>query len=151
MLDADRLAIAAGPPRANDASIGGCEDRRAVAGAEIHALVHAGVTQDRMAALAEGRSHTAWNRTLEHAARLADAGRLEPLRSPAIFPLHQLDVVAARSIEAGIEQLAGFRLAGRGAAILADGVELVDGAARSEERRVGHECVSACRSRWATN
>src|SRR3546814_2678852 len=94
MLEADLLAIAAGPPRANDASIGGCEDRRAVAGAEIHALVHAGVTQDRMAALAEGRSHTAWNRTLEHAARIAVAGRLEPLRSPAIFPLHQLDVVA---------------------------------------------------------
>src|SRR3546814_11143988 len=91
----------------------------------FRSLVHAGVTQDRMAALAEGRSHTAWNRTLEHAARLADPGRLEPLRSPAIFPLHQLDVVAARSIEAGIEQLAGFRLAGRGSAMLDDDVELV--------------------------
>src|SRR3546814_9419683 len=30
MLDADLLAIAAGPPRANAASIGGCEERRAV-------------------------------------------------------------------------------------------------------------------------
>src|SRR3546814_14280236 len=115
--------------------MGGCEDRRAVAGAEIHALGHAGVTQDRMAALAEGRSHTAWNRTLEHAARLADAGRLEPLRSPAIFPLHQLDVVADRSIEAGREPLAGFRLAGRGAAQL-DQPRVVKG--KSVSGRVEH-------------
>src|SRR3546814_10933567 len=108
MLDADLLAIAAGPPRANDASIGGCEDRRAVAGAEIHALVHAGVTQDRLAALAEGRSHTAWNRTLEHAARLSDAGRLQPLPSPAIFPLHPHRRVPRRSHQAGNRAITRF-------------------------------------------
>src|SRR3546814_16053567 len=91
----------------------------------FRSLVHAGVTQDRMAALAERRSHTAWNRTLEHAARLADAVRLEPLRSTAIFPLHQLNVFAAPSIEAGLEQLAGLRLAGRGAALPDDDVYII--------------------------
>src|SRR3546814_16745220 len=32
---------------------------------------------------------------------------------------------------------------------LREGVELNDGRTRSEERRVGTECVSTCRSRWS--
>src|SRR3546814_14457624 len=30
-----------------------------------------------------------------------------------------------------------------------DGIEMFGGRARSEERRVGKECVSTCRSRWS--
>src|SRR3546814_16113769 len=33
---------------------------------------------------------------------------------------------------------------------LHDGIRLAAGARRSEERRVGKECVSTCRSRWST-
>src|SRR3546814_14365342 len=83
MLDADLLAIAAGPPRANDASIGGCEDRRAVAGADIHAPVHEGGNQDRMAAIPDGRSHTAWEWAREHAALRARARPMEQTRTTA--------------------------------------------------------------------
>src|SRR3546814_18684160 len=66
MLDADLLAIDAGPPRANDASIGGCENRPAVAGPAIHALVRPGLTQEWMATPSEGRRPPPGTRTTKH-------------------------------------------------------------------------------------
>ena len=55
--------------------------------------------------------------------------RLEPLAlAVGIGPLHQLQAAAAGADQAGIEQLPGLDLAGRGAAMLDDDVERVAGA-----------------------
>src|SRR3546814_17814282 len=43
----------------------------------------------------------------------------------------------------------GIRDAGSAATMAADADGVVVGSARSEERRVGKECVSTCRSRWS--
>src|SRR3546814_20979590 len=38
-----------------------------------------------------------------------------------------------------------------GQIIASNGFPLLSGSGRSEERRVGKECVSTCRSRWSTD
>src|SRR3546814_1666553 len=51
-----------------------------------------------------------------------------------------------------VHALAGIRLATGSSSRLGDGVDLLSaiaGQGRSEERRVGKECVSTCRSRWS--
>src|SRR3546814_13741943 len=53
--------------------------------------------------------------------------------------------------DAGLLEQAILDLAGgqAGAGDVGEGVEGALGADRSEERRVGKECVSTCRSRWS--
>ena len=128
MADADLFAVTAGPAGASDPAVGGGEDRRAVAGAEIHALVHSRIAKDRMAAHSEiGR-----NRCLARAvAALRSVCRRPTLRTiarrPPWRPLHHAESLAAGAFEPGKKQPAGFGLAGCGAAMLDDDVEPVAG------------------------
>src|SRR3546814_9589064 len=50
---------------------------------------------------------------------------------------------------ASAEAIAGHGPAQHGAAMIAHRLVLACRAERSEERRVGKECVSTCRSRWS--
>ena len=127
MGEPDLVAIAAGPAGADHLAVGGGEDRRAVAGAEIDALVHPRIAEDRVEAEAEIGRDVARHRPLQHAALAADAGRLEPFGAAALLPLHQLQVLARAAVEAGVEEPAGLGLAGGGAAMLEDDVEAVVG------------------------
>src|SRR3546814_20974452 len=56
--------------------------------------------------------------------------------------------IAVRVDEVATEDVPGWTNIGVSAAKLS-GVALVDEKVRSEERRVGKECVSTCRSRWS--
>src|SRR3546814_14791270 len=56
-------------------------------------------------------------------------------KSPAVADFGVERIADAQAIAAAIDTIAGVRLA--------------DEIVRSEERRVGKECVSTCRSRWS--
>src|SRR3546814_13795428 len=62
---------------------------------------------------------------------------------------------AARAFVAGLQREGVVQAAGRGARLVAQGVAVDPPhleqlrVLRSDERRVGQECVSTCRSRWS--
>src|SRR3546814_6338707 len=67
---------------------------------------------------------------------------------------HQYRVLrAVKNRFGGTDEIGVFAMAGEGLAEVANPSSLFlthrDEAVRSEERRVGKECVSTCRSRWA--
>src|SRR3546814_7379564 len=59
----------------------------------------------------------------------------------------ELDLLRVQGAAAGLDVVLHHLAAARGAVALAHGA---GPDARSEERRVGKECVSTCRSRWST-
>src|SRR3546814_17936197 len=56
----------------------------------------------------------------------------------------------AVALDGGIVLVAGCDHSPVGSAADLDWIEFVDCNGRSEERRVGQECVSPCRARWST-
>src|SRR5690606_26120906 len=131
VAELDRLAAAARAPGAGNAAVGYRDDRRAVAGAEIHARMHALVAEDRMAAHAEVGRDPAGHRRDEAAALLAHAGCL--VEAALVAPAHKLGLRLPAPLDPGIEQLPRLALAGGGAAVLHDHVERVGRAHRSVE------------------
>src|SRR3546814_7928511 len=60
---------------------------------------------------------------------------------------NELSREAERLLEWGFREFGAYRLFAAGETV--DAAPAWLGAARSEERRVGKECVSTCRSRWS--
>src|SRR3546814_14490482 len=87
----------------------------------------------------------------EHALEVADADRqLLHLAQAALHRFQALGDELERRVQAGVER--GLQLFIDGGAHLFElrcvvGLQLLQ--LRSEERRVGKECVSTCRSRWS--
>src|SRR3546814_14767885 len=90
-------------------------------------------------------SRTAWERMVSHR-------RFSTMPRCSLVVDLALDEAELDDGEADDDDHEDDGLRGRTAEILADeavGVDLVDEEPRSEERRVGTECVSTGRSRWA--
>src|SRR3546814_19291470 len=92
--------------------------------------------------------------------RLPDADRPPPPGSPAARALRQRDDLARRR-RGGVPQDGAWRGAPVGGGdlmaitrVVTSGIFSLDGGDyevdRSEERRVGEECVSKCKARWST-
>src|SRR5690606_4732286 len=109
VAELNRLAAAARAPGAGNAAVGHRDDRRAVAGAEIHAPMHALVAEDLMAAHAEVGRDPAGHRRDQTAALLSHAGCL--VEAALVAPAHELGLRLAAPLDTGIEQLAGLALA----------------------------------------
>src|SRR3546814_12692168 len=76
-------------------------------------------------------------------ARLGHAGQAAgQLGDHAVFVAAQLV-----QVDLGLAETDAVR--GQGARLVDDGGVVQQGLGRSEERRVGKECVSTCRSRWS--
>src|SRR3546814_11324880 len=74
--------------------------------------------------------------------------RSDVLDEAVLHVVGQFDVVREDDLSTRFQQDDVARRAdGVGLLVVADGVGQQD---RSEERRVGKECVSTCRSRWST-
>src|SRR3546814_18095105 len=71
---------------------------------------------------------------------------LVPTRELAL-QVHDVLAPLAKAIGSRVVAVYGGADMNKQIAALADGVEAI--IARSEERRVGKECVSTCRSRWS--
>src|SRR3546814_16069338 len=67
----------------------------------------------------------------------------------AAFDLGRQAAIAAKEVVDDREHQARFEHAQRGATQRFDANQVEAGRHRSEERRVGKECVSTCRSRWS--
>src|SRR3546814_3688911 len=83
-------------------------------------------------------------------------------RVEAFLQRHDIDVLAVQETKAKVDQLPLMGLESMGYEVAATGFSQWNGVAlisrvgiedvlvgRSEERRVGKECVSKCRSRWS--
>src|SRR3546814_13334204 len=82
----------------------------------------------------------------------AHPGRLRPRgtgRLPVLLLRRRLPAGAEGHMTIGFELLATDGAARRGRIELAHGTVETPAFMRSEERRVGKECVSTCRSRWS--
>src|SRR3546814_12993333 len=78
-------------------------------------------------------------------------GEAEPLRSVGV--LLSAQATEAKAAAMGLEQVNGQYTEGAKvqarAALIMEQLKDAHGDVRSEERRVGTECVSTCRSRWS--
>src|SRR3546814_14786208 len=90
-----------------------------------------------------GSAHRQWRQGRRH--RDYGAGQ-QPLRCPAV-PTAQR--AASRSLEYGRAPQNPLKNYLPFADVLKEDIARRNGADRSEERRVGKECVSTCRSRWS--
>src|SRR3546814_12431305 len=82
-------------------------------------------------------------RRQRHLHRAIEAGRYAP-SSAVIVGQHLGTIAAGRNGDVGqAGTVVLFKI------VIHMGIEIVEALARSEERRVGKECVSTCRSRWA--
>ena len=93
VLDHDIAAMAAMPAGEADDAVGRRHDRRAIGGAEVDALVHPRIAEQRMHPHAEfGGDPRAVDRDMHAVAPLAGAARIEPLRLAVLDPAHHFDV-----------------------------------------------------------
>src|SRR3546814_14444415 len=102
----------------------------------------------------------AWSKT-DHSANATRPRSLKPLPSSEFFngidperTLRELSSIAPRSYiglneQLGAHQSFGERLVNHKEHFVETDHELPGKVTRSEERRVGKECVSTCRSRWS--
>jgi hypothetical protein len=139
MVDRDHVAVPPVPAGELDPAVGDGDDLGAVAGAQVDALVHPGIIEDRMEAHAEAGGDPARHRPRHPAGLAADARGLEPLAAAVALPLHQLQRPAVGAGQARIEQFAGLDLAGRGAAVGEDDVEAVARADPAGDVELGGE------------
>ena len=104
--------------------------------AEIHARVHALISEDRVASHAEVGCDAARDRPAEAGALLPDARCLEPLPFAVDGPGEHAQARLVTPDEAGVDELAHLGFAGFGAAVGDDDVELVIGADIAADREL---------------